>query len=77
MAPPAPAAADSEEDGMPKEDPSKLERAPGEENEEVRVCSTFLLVSRNQVALESMGACASSFVRVSRLCNRHSFGSLG
>lgn len=41
VAPPAPAAADSEEDGMPKEDPSKLERAPGEENEEVRVCSTF------------------------------------
>lgn len=29
-------AADAEEDGMPKEDPSKLERAPGEENEEVR-----------------------------------------
>ncbi|CAB1099373.1 unnamed protein product [Ectocarpus sp. CCAP 1310/34] len=28
-------AADAEEDGMPKEDPSKLERAPGEENEEV------------------------------------------
>ena len=38
---PPPVAADSsgaiaEEDGMPKEDPSKLERAPGEENEEVR-----------------------------------------
>ncbi|CAM9630712.1 unnamed protein product [Ectocarpus fasciculatus] len=28
-------AADAEEDGMPKEDPSKLERAPGEENEEI------------------------------------------
>lgn len=40
---PQPVAADSsgagtEEDGMPKEDPSKLERAPGEENEEVRSC---------------------------------------
>ena len=30
------AAAEAEEDGMPKEDPSKLERAPGEENEKVR-----------------------------------------
>lgn len=29
-------ATDAEEDGMPKEDPSKLERASGEENEEVR-----------------------------------------
>lgn len=29
-------AAADEEDAMPKEDPSKLERAPGEENEEVR-----------------------------------------
>lgn len=29
------AAADAGEEGMPKEDPSKLERAPGEENEEV------------------------------------------
>lgn len=28
-------AAGAEDDGMPKEDPSKLERAPGEENEEV------------------------------------------
>ncbi|CAM9660568.1 unnamed protein product [Scytosiphon promiscuus] len=28
-------AAGPEEDGMPKEDPSKLERAPGEENEEI------------------------------------------
>lgn len=27
----------AEEDAMPKEDPSKLERAPGEENEEVRI----------------------------------------
>lgn len=42
MALPAPAVADSEEDGMPKEDPSKLERAPGEENEEV--LSAFVLV---------------------------------
>lgn len=37
---PPPVAAGSsaadEEDAMPKEDPSKLERAPGEENEEVR-----------------------------------------
>lgn len=42
IAPPAPAGAagggatDAEEDGMPREDPSKLERAPGEEQEEVR-----------------------------------------
>lgn len=35
------AAADQEEDGMPKEDPTKLERAPGEENEKVRACALF------------------------------------
>lgn len=37
---------EAEEDGMPKEDPSKLERAPGEEDEEVFVvCATFLLIT--------------------------------
>lgn len=30
------AATEAEDDGMPKEDPSKMERAPGEEDEEVR-----------------------------------------
>lgn len=29
------AAGGAEDDGMPKEDPTKLERAPGEEDEEV------------------------------------------
>lgn len=35
-------AAGVEDDGMPKEDPSKLERAPGEENE--KVCIRDLVV---------------------------------
>lgn len=35
-----------EEAGMPKEDPAKLERAPGEEDEEVFLdCVTFLLIT--------------------------------
>lgn len=35
------AATEAEDDGMPKEDPSKLERAPGEEDEEVRIAVVF------------------------------------
>lgn len=40
------AATEAEDDGMPKEDPSKLERAPGEEDEEVRraVVSKLLIL---------------------------------
>jgi len=53
---PPPVAADSsgagaEEDGMPKEDPSKLERAPGEEDEEVRSC----LVAQPSASLSCLG----------------------
>lgn len=42
------AATEAEDDGMPKEDPSKLERAAGEEDEEVRsavVAKLTILVS--------------------------------
>lgn len=42
---PAAATAEADEDSMPKEDPSKLQRAEGEEQEQVCVtCLTIVLV---------------------------------
>ena len=49
------AATEAEDDGMPKEDPSKLERAAGEEDEEVRSAVvaklTILAVSYTHLTL--------------------------
>lgn len=44
----------TEEDGMPKEDPSKLERAPGEEDEEVRTVFTHVISPRQSFGQLSM-----------------------
>lgn len=60
---PQPVAADSsgagaEEDGMPKEDPSKLERAPGEEDEEVGGCIVTQVSASLSFLVERVGGSA-------------------